>query len=160
MAESSLGRAVALSGLTPIAQRLADERAQREAEEDRRRRLEEALAAVPPLPRPSGPPPDSYLSLGDHFGSMLGWTCGLFIPMFWLVNAVPALIHHHETVGYANPMLALLFSGMLGVLLGGRRYWWGLYRLDQARRDYTQRLRVAEDREIEREMIVASFEEA
>lgn len=89
---------------------------------------------------------------------MIGWTCGLFIPMFWIVNAVPALVHHHKNVGYANPLLALFFSGVLGVAIGGWRYWRVQYRIDRDRRVYKDRTSAFETREAEREAIRSTFE--
>ena len=55
MSEASLGRAVALNALAPIAERLADLREREEAEEGRRRQLEEELRKLPELPRPERP---------------------------------------------------------------------------------------------------------
>ena len=89
---------------------------------------------------------------------MLGWTFGLFVPMFWIVNAVPALIHHHGNVGYANPLLALFFSALLGLLLGGWSFWRAQYRLDGERRACDVQLRAFEAREAKRESIRERFE--
>lgn len=79
MAEVPLGRSVALTALAPIAERLADEHEREERARERERCLEEALAAVPPLERPSKPPVDSHhLKWRWPIGDML---------TVWLVTA-------------------------------------------------------------------------
>lgn len=53
--ETSLGRAVAVAVLAPIADRLAQESVREAAKEEERRQLEEELAALPSLERPAAP---------------------------------------------------------------------------------------------------------
>lgn len=75
IAEESLERAVAVTAPAPIAVQLtANERVHWQTEGERRRRLDQAFAAAPPLEQPTEPVPDPLLSLGERVPAMIGWT--------------------------------------------------------------------------------------
>jgi hypothetical protein len=157
MAEVSVGRAVAVASLVPLARQLADERERREAETERRRELNAALAGAPPIEPPAAFAPARDRSLHERTAAMVAWTVVLFVPVFWLVNAIPAWVNHHHHVGYANPWLALLFAAMLGFCAGGLPHWRALYRRDREEQRYRVGWEAARAREAERATIRAQF---
>jgi hypothetical protein len=74
MGEESLGRAVAVAALAPVAERLADEQERKQREEDQQRQLEEALLTIPELSRPMRPEePASAEFSSDIFVAMVFW---------------------------------------------------------------------------------------
>jgi hypothetical protein len=78
----SLGRAVALTALAPLAGQLAKEHERREKDEARRRQLEDELAALPSMERPTPPRPWA----GEPWGPrrIVGETIGVLIVTFFL----------------------------------------------------------------------------
>lgn len=157
MTDQSLGCAIALSALAPIAERMTHEHARREREEQRQQQLNEALAALPPLERPSAPnePPRGDFDFDRFFGGTL---CSIPICLIWVGNWVSGKTMFDSGFPWI-PML--LLSILVGVLLG----LWPVVKASPARekfrarmRDYESAIAAADCRDVERREIRAEFE--
>lgn len=164
MTQKSLGRAVAVAALAPIADRLADEREREDAKIERRRRLESELDALRSLEQPT---PPGYWSPW--------WVSSKLrqeILLGLVIVGIPALVFGS---GLAM-LLSILISGsevvgiVMGVICGfALIYWWVKNEvLDviqrgrevaEAREAYSQTVKAYDVRGAERIAIRAEIEE-
>ncbi len=164
MAEVSLGHAVAVAALAPVAERLADERAREEAEAERRHRLEDELEALPSLERPTPPEPWSPWWVSSRLRQEI--LRGL------LLNRIPMLVVY---TGLAILAFMLIFGSeiagiVLGVLCGVALVFAWVKReildvlqhgrgMAKAREGYSRAVKAYDAREAERAAIEAKFGE-
>jgi hypothetical protein len=167
MTQESLGHAVAIAILMPIAERLAYEHAQKEREEERRRQLDQELAKLPQLTRPDRPSeqaPVEYLAVaGEVVGTAFGSV--IVLEIVFLVFLGPFLIgpllygKKFSESGYPWSLL-LLAPLFLGALVGV----WPVLRAatERGRRQeelqrYESAVQAADRRDAERAAIHAKF---
>jgi hypothetical protein len=166
--ETTLGRAVAVVALAPVAGKLADEAERKVKRAERRRQLEEELAALPALERPLIPgTPTPWWSRGREFREV---TLGLIVvgvPLTLFVAGVGGTLF---AIVFGSNSIAVYVGAFLGLLCGG---WFGfggaiedtrkdLRRIKEAadwRERYPQAVAKFEDREAERSAIEAKLEE-
>ncbi|MGA8744952.1 MAG: hypothetical protein WB507_03705 [Solirubrobacterales bacterium] len=119
MAEVSLGHAVAVAALAPVAERLTDAREREARNKERERRLEEELQKIPEFPereRPREPVSEGF-SL-DNFGSLLFWGEVVSLAFIGPFILGPVVFGKHFTEsGY--PWLLLLFAPVVIAVLAG-----------------------------------------
>lgn len=167
MNQESLGRAVAVTALAPIAGRLADERARKGREEERRRQLDQELAKLPQLTRPDRPSEQDSVEYLAVAGEVIGTVFGAIVVLeiVFLVFLGPFLIgpllygKKFSDSGYPWSLL-LLAPLFLGALVGA----WPVLQAttERARRReelqrYKSAVQAADRRDAERAAIHAEF---
>lgn len=156
--ETSLGRAVAVTALTPIAAKLAEEREREEREEGCRRRLEEELAMLPPLDLPDPPGTWTPWWRTSELGEVLLGIVIVGIPVIAVAIGVFALLFGTTAVAIvlgvlcgSAIVLARTVKETLDDLRRGRQ-------VAEARDGHARAVKAFEDREAERAAIQARYD--
>lgn len=156
--ETSLGRAVAVTALAPIAGRLAEEREREERKEGRRRRLEEELAMLPALDLPEPPGAWTPWWRTSELGEVLLGIAIVGIPVVAVAIGVFALLFGPTAVAIvlgvlcgSAIVLARTVKATLDDLRRGRQ-------VAEVRDGHAHAVKAFEDREAERAGIQARFD--
>lgn len=166
MAEESLGRAVAVAALAPIAGRLADQDEREERAAELQRQFEEALAAVPALERPA--PPNTWVGepwppsrvalavvwvLGKAFLWCIPLVLGgaLVVAIFFGGSEAMTLLFQILGIGAAIAIAAYEPAKVLREEAERRR------RVAEGKEAYARAARAFDDREAERAAVRARF---
>jgi len=165
MSQESLGRAVAVTALAPIAERLAERHEQTERDETRRRGLEDELTALPPLERPKLPralrPPVGgtpwWRTNSKERGERLLGHVIVGVIVVVVVAEVFAIVFGSSAfvIGLLCGLavdLAIVVADVLGEIRDGKR-------VAEAQADYAAAVKEVDDREKERIAIQAKSEE-
>ena len=163
--EKSLGRAIALTALAPIAERLAKQHEQAERDEARRQGLEDELSALPPLERPKLP-----RALRPPVGGTPWWRTnskerGERLLGYLVVGVIVAVVVAEAfaivfgssafVIGLLCGLavdLAIVVADVLGEIRDGKR-------VAEAQADYAAAVKEVDEREKERTAIKAKIEE-
>jgi hypothetical protein len=154
-AHDALGHDLILTLLQPAAEEQATKEKRDEKEREQQQRLQEALDALPAMPMP--PPLNEYRrgpTLSGSVPRIIGWTAGLFLPCFWVVNALSA---RGGNVGYSDPGGAFALALFLGVVAGMWGYLKEESRLARARESHASAVSAAQARDTERVRVRLEF---
>jgi hypothetical protein len=167
--EASVGRAVALFSLAPVARRIADEReraAQRAAEG---MRIEGELASLPSLPRPEMPGlPSPWWTRGREFREVVlgivivGIPAGVLIAAFIMLGT-QLLFGEGSIGGYFGIVLGILAGGAAAfgrTISDSRDELRAEREAIAARAEYPRRAQEFDDREAARRALERRLEEA
>ncbi len=166
MGDRSLGHAVAVAAMAPVAEREGDRREREEGVAERRRLREEALAAAPALARPAPPRPwipSWHIPSGERQEVLLGWVIVGIPSLFGIafVSLIVGLVFFGE--GAATTVLTLLVPALVVGYLVGKTARTELRNREQAEESkeaYERELREFEARQVERAAIEKEFEDA
>jgi hypothetical protein len=166
MGEASVGRALAVAALAPIAEHEADLREREEEVAERRRQREEALAAAPALVPPAPPRPwipSWHIPRHERQEVLLGWVV-VGIPSLFGIAFVSMIVGMLLFGGgsAATGVLTLLGPAAVVAYLVGKTARAELRKREQAEESkeaYDRELREFEARQIERAAIEKEFEE-